>query len=173
MFPPVHAGVAYLFYSASTRLREGRVPTGPAAAAAVVGGVLPDAIDLPLYYLDIAPTTRTVGHSAFVATLLVGPVVLAVRRLGTSDRLALAFAIGYCSHLIADAVWEVVLWIPEELRYLGWPITQQPPYEGTKELATVGEVTVTTMWVELPLLAAAVALWWADGRPGLGTLFGE
>lgn len=173
MFPPVHAGVAYLCYSAYTRLREGRVPTGPAAAAAVVGGVLPDTIDLPLYFLGVAPTTRSVGHSAFVAALLVGLVAVAVRRTGVSDRIAVAFGTGYLSHLLADAVWKVVLWIPEELRYLGWPITRQPPYDGTKVLATAGEATVTTMWVELPLLAVALALWWVDGRPGVDAVLEE
>lgn len=173
MFPPVHAGVAYLCYSIVVRLREGRVPTGAVAGAAVVGGVVPDAIDLSRYFLGVAPTTRTVGHAPPVAALLVGLIALLIGRTSLSNRVAVAFAVGYLSHLAADAVWPLLLWLPEELRYLGWPVTRQPPYEGTKVLATVGEVTVTTLWVELPLLAAAVALWWADGRPGVGVLSRE
>lgn len=164
MFPPVHPGVAYLTYSAYARVREGP-PTGPAAAAAVVGGVVPDTIDLPLYSLGVAPTTRTVGHAPLVGALAVGVVALAVRRAGVDGRIALAFGVGYCSHLLADAVWPLLFGLPAELRYLGWPVTRQPSYEGTKHLATVGDVAVTTLWIELPLLAAAVVLWWADGRP--------
>lgn len=41
-----------------------------------------------------------------------------------------------------------------------------PDYEGTKPLVEVGGTTVTTLWVELVLLAFAIALWWRDGRPG-------
>lgn len=167
MFQLVHPGVAYLLSVGYSRF-VGREPPGRMAMLALlVGSVIPDLVDQPLYYLGVAPNTRTVAHSVLAGVVLSGLVALAVSRSATDDRVGTAFATGYLSHLLADAVWPLVLWIPGELRYLGWPLTRQPPYEGVKPLGTVGGVTVTTLWVELALLAAAIALWWRDGRPGV------
>jgi hypothetical protein len=44
----------------------------------------------------------------------------------------------------------------------------EPLYEDTKSLGAVGGVTVTTLWIESALLTVALAVWWRDGRPGLG-----
>lgn len=167
MFPPVHPGVAYLLYAPYARLVDSTPPTGAATLTLVIGAVLPDLVDLPLYHLGGAPSTRSVGHSVLVGVGLSALVGLASRRSSIDDRIGVAFAVGYVSHLLADAVWPLVLRIPAELRYLGWPVTQQPPYEGTKPLATVGDVTITTLWVELAVFLVAIGLWWHDDRPGL------
>lgn len=168
MFPLVHPGLAYLLFAAYARLVDGRPPNGPVTIGLVVGAVVPDLVDLPLYYLAGAPSTRTVAHSLLVCVGLSAVVRLAIGRSSVDDRVGKGFAAGYLSHLLADAVWPLVLWLPAELRYLGWPLTQQPLYEGTKPLAAVCGVTVTTLWVESALLAVALAVWWRDGRPGLG-----
>lgn len=170
MFPPVHPGVAYLLYTAYTRLVDSEPPGGLATLALVMGALFSDLVDLPLYHLVGAPSTRTVAHSLLVGVGLSGLVLLAISQLSVDNRVGVVFAVGYLSHLLADAVWPLVLWIPEELRYLGWPITQQPLYEGIKPLVTVSDVTITTLWVELALLAVAIVVWWRDGRPGLGEL---
>lgn len=166
MFPLVHPGVSYLAYSGYVRLADGEAPGSLATLVLVLGSAIPDLLDQPLYYLAGAPTTRTVGHSVLAGAVLSGLVVLAIRRSSTDDRVGRAFAFGYFTHLLADAVWPVVLWIPAELRYLGWPVLQQPPYDGTKQLGIVGDVFVTTLWVELALLAVATVVWWRDGWPG-------
>lgn len=165
MFPPAHPGVAYLLYAGYTRLSGDDVPSGPATVSLVVGSLVPDLFDQSLYHLAGAPTTRTVGHSLVVAVALSGLVAAWVRWSEIDTRVATAFAVGYGSHLFADAVWPLLLWQPAELRYLGWPLTWQPPYEGTFALASVGPVTLTTLWVELVLLGLAIVVWWHDGRP--------
>ena len=167
MLPPFHPGVAYLLYAPYTRLVHDETPTGVPTLALIVGSVLPDLVDMPLHYLAGAPSTRTVAHSAFTGVALSALVLLASYRLLGDSRPGEGFAVGYLSHLLADAVWPLVFWNPGELRYLGWPFTQQPPYEGVQPLVTVGEFTVTTVWVEAVLLAIAFVLWWRDGRPGL------
>lgn len=170
MFPPVHPAVGYLLYSLSRRLSDAGPPTAAATAAALLGGALPDLVDQPLYHLAGFPTTRTLGHSL----LTVVPVALAVALLARRDRIgrpvAVAFVLGYLAHPAADALWPALLGLFEELGFLLWPITPMPEYQGTKPLAEVAGVTVTTLWVELPLLALAVLIWWRDGRPGLGAL---
>lgn len=166
MFPLVHPGVAYLVYAGYVRLDDGRPPGGTETLALVLGAVVPDLVDQPLYHLGTAPTTRTIGHSLLAGVVLSALVVLAVRRTATADRVGRAFAAGYFLHLLADAVWPIVLWLPAELRYLGWPIVQQPPYEGTKPLLAIGGVVVTTLWVEIVLLVVAIIVWWRGGRPG-------
>lgn len=167
MLPPVHPGIAYLLYALYTRVVDDDPPTGLVTLALLLGAVLPDLVDLPLYYLGGAPSTRTVGHSLFVGIGLSALVGIISRRSTINNYVGVAFAVGYFSHLLADAVWPLVLRIPEELRYLGWPLTQQPVYDGIKPLVTVGGTTVTTVWVELALLMAAIVLWWRDGQPGL------
>lgn len=167
MFPLVHPGVAYLVYTTYTRFVDGGPPGGAATLALVLAAFAPDLVDQPLYHLGVAHTTRTVGHSVLAGVVMSGLVALAVRRSATDDSVGNAFAAGYFLHLLSDGVWPLVLWLPAELRYLGWPVVQQPPYEGTKFLVAVGDVVVTTRWVELVLLAVALVVWWHDGRPGL------
>lgn len=167
MFPLAHPGVAYLLYTGYTRLVDGEPPGGSATVALVIGAAVPDLVDLPLYYLGWAPSARTVAHSLLIGIGVSGLAVLVNRQSSIEAGHGAVFAAGYLSHLLADAIWPVILWIPDELRYLGWPFTQQPLYEGVKPLGTVAGLTVTTLWVELALLAVAIGLWWGDGRPGL------
>lgn len=167
MFPLVHPGVSYLVYSGYVRFVDHGPPGGLATLVLLLGSTAPDLVDQSLYYLGGAPTTRTVGHSVLVGVVLSDLVVLAVGRSSIDDRVGRAFVFGYFVHLLADAVWPLILWIPAELRYLGWPVVQQPPYEGTKALVVVGDVVVTTLWVEFALLGVAVVVWWRDGRPGV------
>lgn len=167
MFPLVHPGVAYLVYARYERYLRGEPPGGLETLVLVFGATVPDLIDQPLYYLGSASTTRTLGHSVIAGVVLSLVVVLAVQRWSFDDRPGQAFAGGYVLHLAADAVWPLLLWIPAELRYLGWPFIRQPPYEGTKALVTIGGVVVTTLWVELGLLVLAIVVWWRDGGPGI------
>ena len=167
MFPPAHPGVAYLLYRGGGRLRGAGAPGDRATLALVAGAVLPDLLDQPLYHWLGFPTTRTVGHSLLLAVPVCLAAVAVVRRSALPDAVAGAFAFGYGAHLAADAVWRVALGRFAELGYLLWPLTTMPDYEGTVPLFAVGGATVTTTRVEVALLAAALALWWRDGRPGV------
>lgn len=167
MFPLVHPGVAYLVYALYGRYGRGAPPGGGETLVLVFAATLPDLVDQPLYHLGMTSTTRTVGHSVMAGVALSLLVVFAVRWLPIDGRARQAFAAGYFLHLAADAVWPLLLWIPAELQYLGWPIVHQPPYEGTKPLLAVDDFVVTTRWVELVLFALALLVWWRDGRPGI------
>ncbi|QLD89223.1 metal-dependent hydrolase [Natronomonas salina] len=166
MFPPAHPGVAYLLYSGSRRIVDEEAPTTLATLALVGGAVLPDLIDQPLYHLAGFPTTRTIGHTLLLALPVCLAVARLVRRSSLPQPVGTAFAFGYGAHLAGDALWPLVLGLRDELGFLLWPVTPMPEYEGTKPLVDIGGATVTTLWVELVLLALAVALWWNDGRPG-------
>lgn len=170
MFPLVHPGVAYLIYSGLVRATGGRHPGDVATLALVIGALLPDLVDQPLYHLLDLPTTRTLAHSLLVAIPLCLLVWLVVRRTRLPDPTAAGFAVGYISHLAADALWPLLLGKHGELGFLLWPLTPSPPYVGQKPLTTIGDVTVTTLWIELPLLAAALVLWYHHGTPGLRPL---
>lgn len=170
MFPPVHPGVAYLIYSPLARWRTDEPPTGGATLALVVGAVLPDLVDQPLYYTFGLSSTRTLAHSLLVAIPVAVLAIALVRRLGGPQEVGIAFAVGYLSHPVADAVWPFAFGAYEELGFLLWPITHSPDYPGQRLLLTVDGLTVTTLWVELLLLVAALGLWWQDGKPGAGCL---
>ncbi|AUX08601.1 putative membrane-bound metal-dependent hydrolase (DUF457) [Halalkaliarchaeum desulfuricum] len=167
MLPVVHPGLAYLVYTGWTHLTSGRPPGGLATLALVGGALLPDLIDQPLYFLLPLPSTRTLAHSLLVAVPVTVVVVVAVRRSSLSNTVGNGFAIGYLSHPIADAFWPLLLGKHAELGFLLWPLTESPAYEGEKALFVVGDVTVTTWWPELGLLALATVVWWLDGKPGI------
>ena len=62
----------------------------------VLGSILPDIADRPLYWLGLAPSTHALGHSIAVA---VPACALAIAVLG---RGGVALAIGWLGHLLAD-----------------------------------------------------------------------
>lgn len=166
MQPPVHLAVGYCCYAIDTRWDRGAAPDDRTTAAVLVGAALPDLIDKPLWLLGVAGVGRTAGHSLLVAVpLLVGVRLYANR----SDRRALgtAFSIGLCSHLAADVPWHLLAGDYRELGFLLWPVTPMPAYTGTKPLGSLGGVEVTTLWLEVVIFAVGLAMWWADGRPGL------
>lgn len=166
MQPIVHLAVGYLCYAASVRLRRRGRPADTPTAAALVGALLPDLIDKPIWLAGLTDVGRTVGH-----TLLVAGPLLAVAwwYAAARDRrsLGVAFAIGLGSHLAADVPWHVLAGDYRELGFILWPLTPMAPYAGTKSLAAVSGVEITTLWLEAIVFAAGVALWWVDGRPGI------
>ncbi len=163
MNPIVHPVVGYLCYSTYSRLFRDSVPAEFPALVAVTAAVLPDLIDQTLYRTGITPVGRTMGHSLLFAV----PVVLAVWALTRRrPQVGIAFAIGYLSHIVADIPWHVLAGDFHELGFLLWPITPMPSYEGTKTIATVAGIEITTTWPEVLLLIGGVALWWRDGQPG-------
>jgi hypothetical protein len=169
MFPPVHLALGYLVYSGLRRSVGERPAPGPALAA-VGGGAVPDLVDQPLYYALGLSSTRTLGHSLLVAVPIGLAAVLVARRLSVPDAVGAGFAVGYLAHPPADALWPLALGLERELGFLLWPVTHSPEYVGRKPLFVVGDLTVTTLWFELPLLALGVVAWWRDGAPGVSAV---
>lgn len=172
VFPLAHPGAAYLLYAAGLRSIGAGRPSHSATLALVAGAVLPDLIDQPLYHAGVAgvPSTRTLGHSLLFVLPLAVVVLVAVRRSSRPDDVGSGFAVGLLSHPAVDATAPFLLGRFDEVGFLLWPLTHSPPYVGNKPLFAIGEVTVMTRWVDLLVLAAALALWWRDGRPGLAPL---
>ncbi|WP_121742269.1 metal-dependent hydrolase [Natronorubrum halophilum] len=169
MQPIVHLAVGYLCYAGYTRWRRGRRPADGPALVAVFAAGLADFIDKPLYAAGIASVGRTIAHSLLVTI----PLVLLVWCVATRyDRrsLGIAFAIGSLSHIATDVPWHVLSGEFDELRFLLWPITDMPAYTGVKPLGNVGGLEITTLWLEAVVLAAGLALWWTDGRPGIAAI---
>ena len=168
MQPVVHLAVGYLCYTTYARRREDTPPGERATLVALFGAALPDLLDKPPWILGLA-VGRTIGHSLlFAVPVMVGGWLLARSR--ERPTLGIAFAIGLASHLATDVPWHVVAGDYHELGFLLWPITPMPSYSGTKPLATVDGIEVTTLWLEAAILVVGAALWWADGRPGLAAI---
>lgn len=165
--PVVHLAVGYLCYSGFSRVRYDDTPGAVPAFVAVFGAALPDLIDKPLAFAGVVPVGRTIGHSLLFALLLVA-LVWGLARMRERTELAVAFAIGYLTHLAADVPWHVLAGDFDELAFLFWPLTEMPPYTGVKPLGTVAGVEVTTLWLEVVIFVTGVAVWWIDGRPGVG-----
>lgn len=166
MQPFVHLSVGYLCVAVYSRWDDGRPPADAPVAVAVTGAALPDLIDKPLWLAGVVPVGRTIGHSVLFAI----PLLVVGWRIATRRRrspLAVAFAIGYLSHLATDVPWHLVSGDYHELQFLLWPVTQTPPYTGTKPLGTLADLRVTTLWLEAVVFVAGIALWWHDGKPGL------
>lgn len=165
MLPVVHLVVGYLCYAGYTRVTRGRVPDEAPALVAIIGAALPDLLDKPLWIAGVVEVGRTIGHSLlFGVPLMI--VVWLVARNRRREPFGIAFAIGYASHLVTDIPWHVISGEYHELGFLLWPITPMPAYTGTKPLASVGDVVITTLWIEAVILVVGGAVWWRDGRPG-------
>ncbi|PSQ43284.1 hypothetical protein BRD14_03355 [Halobacteriales archaeon SW_5_68_122] len=169
MLPWGHLAVGYLAYSLAVRVRSGGPPAGLAVAALGVGTQFPDLIDKPLVsWMSVLPAGRSLGHSLlFAAVCGVGLWYLG-RRVDRPD-VAAAFLFGQLAHVVADALPAALDGRWSELGFLLWPATPVFRYPGDdRELVgyLLSELT-TPPHHELGLFALAVALWVADGRPGL------
>lgn len=84
----------------------------------LVGAVLPDLIDKPLGTAGVTALFHSVGHSL----VLLVPAVLVARR----SPAGLAAAVGWGSHLLADAVHVVINGRPADALFLFWPAVLPP-----------------------------------------------
>jgi len=181
MWPWEHLAVGYLAYSAASRAVWGEPPSSRGALAVSVAAVAPDLVDKPLAWgLDVLPAGKSLAHSLFAFLGLAGLAGLVGARRG-SQRLPVAFVLGYGSHLAADVLYPLV--VRGELRagFLCWPVV--PVRGGTdsvlphlRELLAAFAAFLATprgavyLAAEAALLAAAVAVWVADGTPVLSAV---
>lgn len=179
MWPWEHLAVGYLIYSALARHRYGEPPTTAAAIAVAFGTQFPDLVDKPLAWgLAVVESGVSVAHSVFTAFALSALVVALSRRLDR-PRMGTAFAVGYLSHLPADAVYGLVFNGAIKLRPFLWPFVDAPPSAGSGFLDNVGYYAVrflvflTTdrglafLSLEVLLLSFAAWVWIRDGCPGV------
>jgi len=173
MWPIGHASVAYLCYTALCRQRFEAGPTAIAAVLVGFGGIFPDLVDKPLSWsAGILPTGRSLSHSL----LVIVPMVLAVYLVAgwyTDAEYGVAFGVGVFSHPLVDAV--PVVWNSDaSWEFLLWPIIAVTPYDDAPTLLGLLRSSLSDPYfiVEFLLLALAIAVWRADGYPGLSVLPG-
>ena len=168
MWPLGHAAVAYLCYTAWTRLGSDRHPDHVPVIIVIFASQFPDLVDKPLaWYVGALPTGRTLAHSLLVLVPLCIAIYLVSHRY---DRTAygIAFAIGAISHAIVDAL--PALWSGTDPGFLLWPIISVEPYEnGPPTIMALLEASLGNpyFYSEFVLAAMAVVAWRADGYPGL------
>lgn len=171
MWPWGHAALGYLLYTLVRRRRGAGAPSGWAVVALGVGTQFPDLVDKPLaWYLQVLPHGRTLAHTTFVA----GPAVALVSWVGIRRghrEVAFAFALGYFSHLLGDALLGLTTGRWETLRFLTWPLASPPAGEVQTlpgHLRAIEGSPFTL--VELLLTVATFGLWLLHGCPGVREL---
>lgn len=172
MWPWGHLAVGYLLYTAFVHLRDRRAPTDLATIALAVGTQFPDLVDKPLAWsLGVLPNGRSLAHSLVTALLVVALVELVARRRGYGS-IATAFAVGYFSHLVGDALYPALSGDYYSLGFLAWPVVAPIEYETEPSfLAHLTELSLDSLVAfEMGLGLAVFVLWLADGMPGLAPI---
>jgi len=168
MWPIGHGAVAYILYTLSTRERADAAPGQAASILVVFGGVAPDLVDKPLAWsVDVLPAGRSLSHSLLVIVPVVTIVYLLTRSRERGE-LGVAFGVGALSHPFGDAL--PVLWGAGSAEFLLWPLLAvESPASDPSVLELVRHsLSNPYSLVEILLLVIALALWRADGYPGLG-----
>ena len=174
MWPWGHLAVGYLCYRLLSRRLFDRPPSDVATLLVLLGTQFPDLVDKPLAWTaHLLPSGRSLGHSLLTAVVVCALVGAYARHRGRSS-FGLAFAVGYVSHLFADALLPVLEGQYRYVAYLGWPLTDLPPYDtgvGFFERFVNMELSLFMLF-ELGLVAFALVLWVSDGHPGTAALRG-
>jgi hypothetical protein len=177
MWPWEHLAVAYICYSALTRVLTGSPPDWRETLVLAFGTQFPDLIDKPLAWeLGVLPTGTSLAHSLFTAVPVSVFVVVLGRRRGT-PYLGIAFAVGYLLHLPGDVIYPVLygggLWI----EFLFWPLVPTQPGNVNSFVYKFGELVARTVQymsspagrlyiaLEIGLLVSAATVWYSDGMP--------
>jgi len=181
MWPWEHAALGYLLVSATTRVIWSRPPSDMTALLAVFGSQFPDLVDKPLgWVFEVFPSGVSVAHSVLVA---VG-ICFCVWIFGVVyDRRkeALAFCLGYLSHMPADIFYPVLAGGEPNWSVALWPLMLKNARGETPALLYVstlfenflrilggsGSGVSWFLLLEIALVAGTFAVWFLDGRPGL------
>lgn len=179
MWPWEHVAVAYLAVSIASRALWGQPPSRAPAVVAVVAGLGPDLVDKPLaWWLAVLPSGRSLAHSLVIGAPVIAVVLLVGWQL-RRRRVAVAFGVGYLTHLAGDVAYPLV--VKGELRvgFLFWPLVPAPGGGVDGALPHVSELFAAFLgFLATPqgalylladglLLALALAVWLSDGLPGL------
>jgi hypothetical protein len=178
MWPWEHLAVAYLLASAVCRLGWREPPGDRAAALVAVAALLPDLVDKPLaWWLGALPAGATLAHSLFTFLPLAALALAAGARYRRLPE-AVAFSVAYASHLAGDVAYPLAVRGELRAEFLFWPLV--PVAGGTtsvlphvRDLFAVFFAFLSTprgvayLALDAALVTGAVALWVADGAPGL------
>jgi len=167
MWPVGHGSVAYILYTLSTRWRSDVGPGHGAAILVGFAGVAPDLVDKPLaWYLDVLPTGRSLAHSFVFLVPVVTILYLLARSRGRGEY-GVALGVGLLSHPLLDAL--PALWSSDTPSFLLWPLlsVESPESDPTLFELLGSSLSDPYFVVEFLLLGVALALWRADGYPGL------
>lgn len=169
MWPWGHAAVGYLLYSLYSHRTYSQSPTSMAAILVGFGTQFPDLIDKPLAWsAAVLPTGRSLAHSLITASLVIVLVLIVGRQYNRSGY-AVAFGIGYLSHLAADGLHPFIEGDFASLTYLTWPLLPLPVYDTDKSFLAhflAFEFKLFTIF-EFGLVALALIVWWYDDIPGV------
>lgn len=173
MLPPGHLAGGYLLYSAVCRVSYRAPPVGTAVVALAVGTQFPDVIDKPLAYWGGLFTGRSLSHSLlFAVPLCCGCLGAGLRH--DRRREAVAFGIGYASHLGLDTYSYFLAGEFGKASFLLFPA--YPAYDATAESFAFHlehHVPSPRLVLQDPfallLAAGVVGVWIYDGLPGLRT----
>jgi membrane-bound metal-dependent hydrolase YbcI (DUF457 family) len=168
MWPWGHLAVGYLLYSAFARRYDDRPPSGLETVALAFGTQFPDLVDKPLAWsVSVLPNGRSLAHSILVAAVVIGLVALVCRRLRRKP-VAVAFGIGYVSHLASDALPVFPDGPVSDLAFLLWPLLPPVEYDTQQSFAAhfLGIEPTPLFLFQIVLLAVALVVWIRDGMPG-------
>ncbi|WP_224332697.1 metal-dependent hydrolase [Haloprofundus halobius] len=167
MWPWGHLAFGYVCYSLWSRLDAGSPPSGVATLALAFGTQFPDLVDKPLAWtLRLLPSGRSLTHSAFTMVFVVAAVYVYARRRGKRE-LAVAFGVGYASHLLGDSLYSLLSGEYWELAFLLYPLTYTDygvEYGFLYHLSMLSVSSISSP--EVGLVLAVTALWVLDGAPG-------
>lgn len=178
MWPWEHLAIGYLAYSIVTHLIAGRGPTAGGAVAVALGTQFPDLVDKPLGWgTTLLPSGQSLAHSLLLAVPVVVAVVAVGVRFGRRT-VAVAFAVGYLSHLPGDVLYAAMLGGTLNLEFLLWPVIPAPATQHAmigyvqELLADFASVLASPrgafyLLFEVALVVGTVAVWVIDGTPGL------
>jgi len=170
MWPWGHAAVGYYCWSLVVRTLWDRPPTTAEVWVLLLATQVPDLVDKTLsWWWQLLPSGRSLAHSLFTTVLVVVIVVYLGRRFDTTC-LSLAFALGYGSHIVSDAVLPLVRGETEYLVFLLWPLLPTP-YDDTGKtfLGELRRLEYADIYSPYTILAGLIVLLWIyDDFPGIG-----
>lgn len=175
MWPWAHAAFGYLLYTGVRRVRGAGPPAGWPVVALAVGTQFPDLVDKPLaWYVQLLPYGRSLAHSLLVAVPLALGAWLYAHHRGR-PAVGLAFAVGYLSHLVGDALHATVAAEWAHLAFLVWPLVPIPNQDTELEglVAHLRDIEASPFLLfGLLVTAVGLAVWIRHGRPGVAELRG-
>ncbi|MFB6142867.1 MAG: metal-dependent hydrolase [Halorientalis sp.] len=185
MWPWEHVAFGFLLWAGYAHLRRRRRVRTDEALAVAVATQFPDLIDKPLAWtFHVLPSGVSLAHSLAFALPVTALVAFAGRRRGRTTAAA-AFAVGYGSHLLGDAIYPLAGGGPFSPWFVLWPLV---PTSSSATHGLVGNFLyyfriylsllhtprgIVYAAFELALLGGALAVWVHDGTPGLPALRGS
>jgi len=127
---------------------------------ALVAAVFPDVVDKTCrYVLHLTPNGRIPMHSLIGLLLTTGLIWLILRR----QRIALAWAAGYGSHLMADVLTDVLQY-GGRLEYLAWPFARGQVSQYTTLFGSVLDYVIWVFLAEGLVCVWALVIFWRGRR---------